>query len=59
MPDFYTWFILLNNQSEENGEQQLSVLCILSESATCGLSLYTMDYSDLTVSNFMEKINLS
>ena len=24
MPDFYTWDILLNNQSEEIGEKQLS-----------------------------------
>ena len=25
MQDFYTWFILLTNQSEEFGEEQLSV----------------------------------
>ena len=26
MPDFYSWVILLDNQSEEIGEKQLSVL---------------------------------
>ena len=26
MPDFYTWVILLTNQSEEIGEKQISVL---------------------------------
>ena len=27
IPDFYVWAILLMNQSEEIGEEQLSVLC--------------------------------
>ena len=25
MPDFYAWFVVLNNQLEVNGEKQLSV----------------------------------
>ena len=31
MPDFYTWVILLNNQSKEIGEKQLSVFGLALE----------------------------